>query len=120
MIPPALATAPSLPVVDVYKRQELLDGARQLALAAQFQALALHALADAEAGVLEQDGFAVVAGVAVVGQTGAGQAQPDVRIVFGTDQHALAIHLIGDLLLIQVIQGGDQLLGCLLYTSRCV
>ena len=90
---------------------ELLDGARQLALAAQFQTLALHALADAEAGVLEQDGFAVVAGVAVVGQTGAGQAQPDVSIVFGTDQHALAIHLIGDLLLIQVIQGGDQLLG---------
>ncbi|MNK88679.1 hypothetical protein D3C87_1086530 [compost metagenome] len=90
---------------------ELLDGARQLALAAQFQTLALHALADPEAGVLEQYGFPIVAGLAAAGEAGAGQAQPDVRIILGADQHALAIDLIGDLLLIQVIQGGDQLLG---------
>ena len=90
---------------------ELLDGARQLALAAQFQPLALHALADAEAGVLEQDGFPIVAGLAAAGEAGAGQAQPNVRIILGADQHALAVHLIGDLLLIQIVEGGDQLLG---------
>ncbi len=90
---------------------ELLDGACQLALAAQLEALALHPLADPETGIFQQDIFTTDAGIGGIGETGTGQGQLDSGVIFGVDQHALAIHLIGDLLLIEEVEGLDQLLG---------